>query len=52
MESLDLKNSSRNLQVNCVISFCFHLLYLMFYVYVVRFDVTENFEKFLVFGMN
>jgi len=43
-----LKKSSRDLQTNCVISFCFYL-YLIFYVCAAKFDVTRNFEKFLVF---
>jgi len=33
---------------NCVISFYFYL-YLMLYAYTVRFDLTGNLEKFLVF---
>jgi len=49
MEYLSLKDSSRNLQTNCIINFCFHL-YLMLHVYAARFDVTKNLEKFLVFG--
>jgi len=32
MKYLDLKDLSRDLQANCVISFCFYL-YLMFYAY-------------------
>jgi len=43
-----IKNLSRNLQVNCTISFNFYL-YLMFHVCVERFDVTRNLENFLVF---
>jgi len=46
-----LKKSSYDLQTNCVISFCFHL-YLMLYACTVKFDVTRNLEKFLVFGVN
>jgi len=43
-----LKISSRDLQTNCAISFCFYL-YLMLHACAVRFDVTRNLEKFLVF---
>ena len=50
MEQLGLKNSSRNLQVNCAISYLFYL-YLMFHTCDVRFDVTENLVKFWVFGL-
>ena len=45
---MGLKDSSRDLQINCVISFCFHL-YLMLHVCAARFDVTENLEIFLIF---
>jgi len=45
MEQLGLKNSSRNLQVNCAISYFFYL-HLMFYACAVRFDVIENLVKF------
>ena len=48
MKEIGLKDSSRDLQANCAISFCFYL-YLMLYACAARFDVTENFEKFLVF---
>ena len=44
---LGLKNSSRDLQINCTISFCFYL-YLILYAYDARFNMTENLEK--VFG--
>jgi len=39
---------SRDLQLNCVISFCFRL-YLMFHACATRFDVTENLENFFGF---
>ena len=45
VEELGLKDSSRDLQANCAISFCFHL-YLMLYACAVRFDVTGNLKKF------
>ena len=45
------KDSSRHLQTNCEISFCFHP-YLMLHAFAARFDVTDNLEKFLVFGVN
>jgi len=48
MEQLGLKDSSCDLQVNCVISYLFYL-YLMFHACAVRFDVMENLVKFLVF---
>ena len=38
MEQLDLKDSSRDLQVNCAISYLFYI-YLMFHAYAARFDV-------------
>ena len=44
---LGLKNSSRDLQINCTISFCFYL-YLILYAYDPIFDMTGNLEK--VFG--
>ena len=49
MEQLGLKDSSRDLQVNCAISYLFYV-YLMFYVCAIRFDVMENFVKFWIFG--
>jgi len=48
IEQLGLKDSSRDLQINCVISFFY--LYLMFYACAVRFDVMRNLVKFWVFG--
>ena len=51
MDELESKDSSRDLQLNCVISFCFRL-YLMFYTCATRFDVTGNLENFLVFSVN
>ena len=45
MNQLGPKDLSRNLQLNCIISFYFHL-YLMLYVYAERFDVTENLKTF------
>ena len=51
MEQLGLKDSSRDLQVNCVISYLFYL-YLMFHACAARFDVTGNLVKFWVFGCN
>ena len=44
-----LKDSSRDLKVNCTISYLFYL-YLMFHVCAARFDVTRNLIKFWVFG--
>jgi len=49
IDYLGLKESSRDFQLNCVISFCFRL-YLMFHVYATR--LTENLKNFLVFKMN
>jgi len=46
---LGLKDSSRDLQTNCAISFCLHL-YLMLHACAARFDVIGNLEKFLDFG--
>jgi hypothetical protein len=43
MKQLGLKDSSRDLQVNCVISFYFRL-YLVPYACAAGFDVMENFE--------
>jgi len=51
MEQLGLKDLSRDLQVNCAISFYFYL-YLILHACAARFDVTENLKKFLVFGVN
>jgi len=48
IEQLGLKDSSRDLQVNCVISYLFYLC-LMFHTYVTRFDVMGNLVKFCVF---
>jgi hypothetical protein len=45
------KDTSRDLQANCAISFYFRL-YLMLHACASRFNVTGNFEKFLVFGVN
>jgi hypothetical protein len=41
------KDSSRDLQANCVISFCFRL-YLMLHACGARFNVTGNLKNFLV----
>jgi len=51
MDELGSKDSSRDLQLNCVISFCFYL-YLMFYACAARFDVMENLKNFLIFEIN
>ena len=48
---LESKDSSRDLQVNCAISFYFRL-YLIFHASAERFDVTRNLENILVFGVN
>jgi len=48
---LGLKDSSHDLQSNCIISFCFYL-YLIFNACVTRFDVNRTLKKFLVFRMN
>jgi len=45
------KDLSRDLQINCAISFYF-CLYLMFHACVQRFDVMKNLENILVFGVN
>ena len=45
---MGLKDPSRDLQINCAISFCFHL-YLMLYECAARFDVTETFIFFFWF---
>ena len=44
MEYLGLKDSSRDLQVNCAISFFY--LYLILHACAVKFDVTENLVSF------
>jgi len=44
MKELGLKDSSRDFQVNCAISFYFRL-YLILHAYTVRFDVMGNLEK-------
>ena len=44
-----IKNSSHDLQTNCVISFYFRL-YLVFHACAAKFDVTGNFKNFLDFG--
>jgi len=49
IEQLSLKDSSRDLQINCAISYLLYL-YLMFHACAARFDVMENFVKFWVFG--
>jgi len=51
IDLLGSKDSSRDLQLNCEISFYFRL-YLMFYTCATRFDVTGNLENFLIFGVN
>ena len=43
-----LKDSSRKLQANCIISYCFYLN-LMLYVCTARFDVTENLKNLSIF---
>jgi hypothetical protein len=43
--SLDSKDLSRKLQLNCIISFYFRL-YLILHACVARFDVMENLEFF------
>jgi hypothetical protein len=48
---LRLKDSSRNSQLNCAISFYFRL-YLMLHACAERFDVMENLENFLIFRVN
>ena len=44
MDYLGLKDSSRQLRVNCAISYSFYL-HLMLHTCTVRFDVTENLKK-------
>ena len=46
---LGLKDLSRDLQINCIISYSFYL-YLILHACAARFDVTENLVKFWVFG--
>jgi len=48
IDYLGSKESSHKLQASCVISFYF-CLYLIFYAYAQRFDVTGNLEKILGF---
>ena len=45
IDKLGSKDSSCDLQANCVISFCFRLN-LIFYTCATRFDVTRNLEFF------
>ena len=45
IDQLGSKYSSRDFQLNCVISFCFHL-YLMLHACAVRFDVTGMLKTF------
>ena len=49
MNYLGLKDSSCQLQANCVISYSFYL-HLMLHTCAVRFDVTENLEIFWILG--
>ena len=49
MDYLGLKDSSRQLRVNCAISYSFYL-YLMLHACAARFDVTGNLEKFWILG--
>jgi len=49
IEQLGLKDSSRDLQINCAISYLFYL-YLMFHACAARFDVMGNLVKFWGFG--
>ena len=49
MDYLGLKDSSRQLQANCVISYSFYL-HLMLHACAARFDVTENLENFWFLG--
>ena len=46
MDKLDLKDSSRHLQLNCVINYFFQL-YLMLHVCIRTFDVTGIVQKIL-----
>ena len=45
MDYLGLKDSSRQLQINCAISYFFYL-HLMLHACAARFDVTKNLEIF------
>jgi hypothetical protein len=45
MDYLGLKDSSRQLQANCAISYSFYL-HLMLHACAARFDVTGNLENF------
>ena len=49
MNYLGLKDSSRQLRINCAISYSFYL-HLMLHTCAARFDVTENLEKFWILG--
>jgi len=49
MDYLGLKDSSRQLQTNCAISYSFYL-HLMLHACAARFDVTGNLEKFWILG--
>ena len=49
IDKLGSKDSSCDLQTNCAINFYLYL-YLMLFACDIRFNVTENFEFFLVFG--
>ena len=49
MDYLGLKDSSRQLRANCVISYSFYL-HLMFHACAARFDVTGNLENFWILG--
>ena len=49
IDYLDLKDSSRQLQSNCKISYSFYL-HLMLHACTARFDVTGNLENFWFLG--
>ena len=49
MDYLGLKDSSRQLRVNCAISYSFYL-HLMLHACAARFDMTENLGKFWILG--
>ena len=49
MDYLGLKDSSRQLRVNCAISYSFYL-HLMLYACTARFDVTRNLKKNWILG--
>ena len=51
MKQLGLKDSSRDLQLNCAISYLFYL-YLVFHTCAARFDVIGNLVKFWVFDVS